>query len=131
MRRHQYRRRDKTKIAAKDIVQWFKHGDHLKVSRLTDSRFYESNFGDMSQEELEARKCIRCKCSINAHGWIRPSIEDATARYLGDTPKGDPEGEMICPGSWVVNGPDDHYWAVNTEYMEDHYEVVKDDESCI
>ena len=96
------------KYILENPTQWFKDGDHPKVS--SASSVY------VSITEI----CPRCGHDIKLHGLIS-TLEDAR-----DSTGRIEVAHMVCPGDWIVEGQQGEYYAIKPDIFEATYEKVEE-----
>lgn len=85
-------------LSVGSAYQWFRNGDHPadRVGRTVQDSFtgelYEKLEGEVvryyrSPDVSGNSRCPKCRKYMDDHGWIDSGTEN---------------GEMVCPGDWVV-----------------------------
>ncbi len=81
-----------------DGTQWFKLGDHPKVTKF-----------HIHKGKYDSQPCGYCQKEIKLHGWI-------------STMEG---GHIVCPSDWVMTGVKGENWPVKEDIFKETYEIVE------
>ena len=106
-----------------EAVRWFTNGDHPEddCRMVNPNPHSETQFAPFLSEGKAVRYfrhpdvdgnacCPKCKDRFHDHGWI-------------DTIKG---GHNVCPGDWIITGPQGEYYPCKPDIFEQTYEPVEE-----
>lgn len=95
-----YRKKPETVIV--EAVQWFKLGDHPKVTQF--EYLGQSKYNLLKYIDYSKNRCKECNLSAAKHGELIVQI--------GNTPYTKAALPLICPGEWILTYP---------KYLHDSY----------